>query len=118
SVFAAHATPYPSARGVAWGIYLQIFNNLPTCLRFCFFARLLVARGGVALFPVEGKAVAGRVHLDPDRGAFLAFLAQDLLGERVFHELLDGPAQRTSPEFRVIPFVDDELFGTLGDVDA
>jgi hypothetical protein len=57
--------------------------------RGCFFLRR---------FPFQHHFTF-RVQGDQDRVAVVEFAAQQLVGQRIFHLLLDDPAQRTCAEF-------------------
>ncbi len=69
-------------------------------------------RGGLELQMLE---VVGPFDVDADPVLALECAAEDLLGERVFDEVLDRPAERTRTVVGVEALGDDEVLGLVGE---
>src|SRR6476469_9103274 len=64
-----------------------------------------------------GAPAAGGRDVDFDLVAAAELAHQDLLAERILHELLDRPLERTRPVVLVVPLLHQELEGALGELD-
>jgi hypothetical protein len=53
------------------------------------------------------------LHLDPDDVLILELTAEEPLAERIFEIMLNGPAQWSSAEFRVIALLNEEFLGRV-----
>ena len=60
----------------------------------------------------------GVVHVDHDGLADPELLPQDPLGERVLHQLLDGPPQRAGPQLGVVALLGQQVAGGRGQLDG
>ena len=72
---------------------------------------LVGGRGALGVLDVEGQALAILGAADFDGVAIVDVAAQEVFGERVFHEAFDGAAHRARAVGGVVALRDDDLAG-------